>query len=345
VGSIDAGPSRSVLHVDIDEFVAAVEVLRRPELRGKPVVVGGRQGQSKRGVVSTANYEARRFGIHSGLPLRIAARRCPDAVFLPADRDAYEAASKEVMQVLAGFTSALEVWGWDEAFLEASDDPKGTARGVQRAVRERTGLSCSIGIGDNKLRAKTATRFAKPAGIHTLTASEWFEVMGDRPAVELWGVGKKTARRLADLGIETVSDLATASDEELAVAFGPRTGPWLGALARGEDDSPVTSAPRQAKSRSLELTFEEDVENDDEIVHEVRRMVTELADYCESHGRRAVGVTIKIRFAPFVTRSHSRRLNQPSSDAEDLNAAADVALGRFEFAKPVRLVGVKADLE
>jgi DNA polymerase IV len=345
VSSVEPSPTRNVLHVDIDEFVAAVEVLRRPELRGKPVVVGGRRGQSKRGVVSTANYEARRFGIHSGMPLRVAARRCPEAVFLPADREAYETASKGVMGVIAEFTPALEIWGWDEAFLEVDEDPEGIARRVQRAVAERTGLSCSIGIGDNKLRAKTATRFAKPAGIHTLTAGEWFDVMGKRPVDELWGVGKKSARRLADLGIETVRDLATAEDEELAAAFGPRTGPWLGALARGEDDSPVSSAPRRAKSRSLELTFEEDVDDAGAIAREVRRMAIELADYCKSHDRRAVGVTIKIRFAPFVTHSHSRRLPGPSSESDSLVAAADTAFARFELSKPVRLVGVKVDLE
>jgi DNA polymerase IV len=337
--------TRYVLHVDVDEFVAAVEVLRRPELRGKPVVVGGRGDPTKRGVVSSANYEARRFGVHSGMPLRTAARRCPHAEFVPVDRDAYEAASKDVMEVLAGFTRALEVWGWDEAFLEVHDDPEEVARGIQVAVRARTGLSCSIGIGDNKLRAKTATGFAKPAGVHRLTAQEWFDAMGKRPTVALWGVGKKTARRLAGLGIETVRELAEADHGRLADSFGPRTGPWLRALARGEDDAPVTSAPRRAKSRSLQLTFDEDVDDPAAIAAEVKRMALELADHLERDGRRAVEVTIKLRFASFVTRSRSLRLEEASSDAGALTVAAHKVLARFDLDRPVRLVGVKANLD
>jgi nucleotidyltransferase/DNA polymerase involved in DNA repair len=337
--------TRYVLHVDIDEFIAAVEILRRPELRDRPVVVGGRGDPTKRGVVSTANYVARRFGINSGMPLRTALRRCPEAVFVPVDRDAYEAASRDVMQVLADFTPALEVWGWDEAFLEVQGDPERVARAIQRAVKERTRLSCSIGIGDNKLRAKTATGFAKPAGVGRLTAGEWFDVMGKRPTVDLWGIGKKSARRLADIGIGTVRELALADDEKLAAAFGPRIGPWLRALARGEDDSPVISAPRRAKSRSLERTFDEDIDDPNAVVAHVKRMVLELVAYCESNRRRAVGVAVKLRFAPFITRSHSRRLKEPSSDAPTLIAAAEVAVARFDIDRPVRLVGVRVELE
>ncbi|MDQ3987321.1 MAG: DNA polymerase IV [Actinomycetota bacterium] len=336
---------RYVLHIDVDEFVAAVEILRRPELRGKPVVVGGRGDPTKRGVVSTANYEARRYGIHSGMPLRTAARRCPEAVFLPVDREAYEAASQDVMKVLTEFGNELEIWGWDEAFLEVPRNPEEVARDIQVAVSEHTRLSCSIGIGDNKLRAKTATEFAKPAGIHCLTAREWFDVMGDRPTEALWGVGKKTARRLADVGIKTVRELAAADDDTLATAFGPRIGPWLAALGRGDDSSPVSGAPRRAKSRSLELTFDEDVDDTEAISAEVSRMARELAGHIERDHRRAVGVTIKLRFSPFVTKNRSVRLDGPASDAETLVAAAHLALSRFEFDRSIRLVGVKADLE
>lgn len=337
--------SRYVLHVDLDEFIAAVEILRRPELRGRPVVVGGRGDPTKRGVVSTANYEARRYGVHSGMPLRTAVRRCPDAVFLPVDRDAYEEASRNVMNVLSGFTDALEVWGWDEAFLNVSGDPENLAREIEAAMTSKTGLSCSIGIGDNKLRAKTATQFAKPAGVHWLTARDWFEVMGDRPTEALWGIGKKTARRLAEAGIKTVRELADADDAILATAFGPRSGPWLAALARGEGSSSVSGAPRRAKSRSMELTFDEDVDDPNVVAAEVKRMARDLAAEFHRNGRRAVGVTIKLRFAPFLTHSRSLRLEEPTSDADALAAAAHTALDRFELDRPVRLVGVKADLE
>jgi DNA polymerase-4 len=237
------------------------------------------------------------------------------------------------------------VWGWDEAFMEVHGDPEQIARIIQRAVKERTRLSCSIGIGDNKLRAKTATGFGKPAGVGRLTAREWLDVMGERPTVDLWGIGRKSARRLADIGIGTVRELAEADDEQLAASFGPRIGPWLGALARGEDDSPVISAPRRARSRSKELTFDEDVDDPDAIAAQVKRMVLELAAYCENNRRRAVGVAVKLRFAPFITRSHSRRLKDPSSDAASLIAAAEIALARFDIDRPVRLVGVRLDLD
>lgn len=335
----------TVLHVDLDEFVAAVEILRRPELRGKPVVVGGRGDPTKRGVVSTASYDARRYGVHSGMPLRTALRKCPDAVFLPVDRDAYDAASERVMKVVARFADALEVWGWDEAFLSVTGDAEAVARDVQRAVRAETGLSCSIGIGDNKLRAKVAARFAKPAGIYRLDEARWFDVMGDRGAEELWGVGRKTARRLAELGVVTVRDLASADADDLVRHFGPRSGPWLVALARGESSSHVDPTPRRARSRSVERTFEEDVADPAVVAGEVTRMARELAAYAASSGRLVTGVTVKMRFAPFFTSTRSRRLGEPSTDAEAVVAAAATALARFELDRAVRLVGVRTDLD
>ena len=190
------GVSRWVLHVDLDQFIAAVEVLRHPDLRGHPVVVGGDGDPSKRGVVSTASYEAREYGVHSGLPLRTAVRRCPDAVFLPVDRDAYEAVSSEVMATLRQLDAVVEVLGWDEAFLAvATSDPEAVARRIQERVRDATGLNCTVGIGQNKLHAKLATGFGKPAGVFRLTDETWFDVLGDRAPDALWGIGAKTARK------------------------------------------------------------------------------------------------------------------------------------------------------
>jgi DNA polymerase-4 len=190
-----------VLHVDLDQFIAAVEMLRRPELRGRPVVVGGDGDPAKRGVVATASYPAREFGVHSGMPLRTAARRCPDAVFLPVDRAAYEAASEQVMAVLRATSATVQVMGWDEAFLAVdTDDPEAFARDVQLRVRAATRLECAVGIGENTLQAKLATGFGKPAGLFRLTRANWFEVLGDRPPEALWGIGAKTARKLAELG-------------------------------------------------------------------------------------------------------------------------------------------------
>jgi DNA polymerase-4 len=194
-----------VLHVDLDEFLAAVEVARRPELRGKPVVVGGKGDPTQRAVVATASYDARKFGVHSGIPLRTAAKRCPDAVFLPSDPPAYEAVSERVMATLRALPVVVEVLG---AFLGVhTTDPEALAADVQRAVKDATGLSCAVGIGDNRLRAKLATGFAKPVGIYRLTRDNWVSVMGDRPTDALWGIGAKTARKLAAAGITTVAQL------------------------------------------------------------------------------------------------------------------------------------------
>src|ERR1700722_5921236 len=179
-----------VLHVDLDQFIAAVEVLRRPELAGLPVVVGGDGDPTKRGVVSTASYEARRFGVHSGLPLRTAARRCPDAVFLAVDRAAYEAASAGVMATLRQLDAVVEVMGWDEAFLEVdTEDPREFASLIRDRVAAQTRLDCSVGIGQNKLQAKIATGFGKPAGVFLITHETWLELLGDKPADALWGIG------------------------------------------------------------------------------------------------------------------------------------------------------------
>src|SRR2546430_6053996 len=197
-----------VLHVDLDQFIAAVEVLRRPELRGRPVVVGGDGDPAKRGVVSTASYEARAFGVHSGLALRTARRRCPDAVFLPVDTAAYEAASAEVMAALAEFDAVVEVAGWDEAFLAAdTDDPEALARRIQDRIHAVTSLECTVGIGENKLQAKLAAGFGKPAGVFRLTHESWYAALGDRPTDVLWGIGSSTALRRAPLRLQPVPHL------------------------------------------------------------------------------------------------------------------------------------------
>ena len=247
-------PARWVLHIDLDQFIAAVEVLRRPELAGLPVVVGGAGDPTQRAVVATASYEAREYGIHSGMPLRTAAKRCPNAIFLPSDFAAYEEASAKVMATLREFDVIVQVMGWDEAFLGAvTDDPIALARDVQAAVLTATRLYSSIGIGDNKLRAKLATGFAKPAGVYRLTAENWYEVMADRPTDALWGIGRRTARKLTGLGLVTVGQLAAADEQQLAERLGPTMGPWYVRLARGGDNSPVVGTPYVPRSRSREL--------------------------------------------------------------------------------------------
>ena len=336
---------RWIFHVDLDQFIAAVEVLRRPELAGVPVVVGGDGDPSKRGVVSTASYEARRFGVRSGMPLRTAFRKCPDAVFLPVDADAYHAASQEVMDTLRSFPGVVQVAGWDEAYMAVdADDPEELAREVQRAVLERTGLWCTVGVGDNKLRAKIAAGFGKPRGVFTLTASSWNEVMGGLTTDALHGIGAKTAAKLEGLGIRTVAELEAADQDVLARRFGPNTGPWLRALAIGEDASEVTSDPYVPRGRGRERTFQQDLLDPAEIRREVIRLAQQVADDLEREGRPAIRVVVKVRFAPFFTRTHGIPTEEPTSDPGALRAAALRALERFELDRPVRMLGVRAEM-
>ncbi|HEX6919952.1 MAG TPA: DNA polymerase IV [Actinomycetes bacterium] len=336
--------ARWVLHVDLDQFIAAVEVLRRPELRGRPVVVGGDGDPTKRGVVSTASYEARAYGVHSGLPLRTAARRCPDAVFLPVDRELYEAVSAEVMATLKQLDAVVEVLGWDEAFIAVTtDDPEALAQEIQRRVRGATGLDCTVGIGQNPLQAKLATGFGKPAGVFRLTHESWFEVMGDRPTDALWGVGAKTAKKLESLGIRTVGELAAADPAALATRLGPTTGPWLVRLAAGRDASRVVDTPYLARSRSREVTFQLDLDDWGEVRAEVVHLARRVAADVASEGRPAVRIVVKVRYAPFVTHTHGHPLAAPTADGAAIEQAALAALDRFEERRPVRLLGVRAE--
>ena len=337
-----------VLHVDLDQFLAAVEVGRRPELRGKPVVVGGEGDPTQRAVVATASYEARAFGIRSGMPLRTAARLCPDAVFLPSDKPAYEEVSEHVMDALRTLPVVVEELGWDEAFVGArTTQPEALAVRIKQTVLDRTGLTCAVGIGDTRLRAKVATGFAKPGGIHRLTRHNWMATMGERPTDALWGIGSKTARKLADLGITTVIQLARTDPAALAARFGPRLGPWYRVLAFGAGDARVTADPYQPKSRSREVTFQHDVSDRTELDGQLVELAQRVADDVVDEGRPAVRVAVKVRFVPFFTQTRSVGLDAPTADAADIERAARVALGRFDDlqrSRPVRLLGVRAEL-
>ena len=340
-----------ILHVDLDQFLAAVEILRRPELAGRPVVVGGDGDPTRpRQVVATASYEARAYGVRSGMPLRTAARRCPDAVFLPSDRPAYEAASSKVMAALRSLPVALPVlveeWGWDEALVGVrTDDPEGFAHLLKAHVLAETGLTCAVGIGETKLQAKTATGFAKPGGVARLTQETWMATMGPKPVTALWGIGDQTARRLDDQGIRTVVDLATADHDALAQRFGPRIGPSLKILALGGDGAPVSNEPHVARSRSREETFEHDLATRAETEEHVARLATEVTRSVTAEGRRVTHVAVKVRTATFFTRTKISKLAEPTTDAAEVARAALVVLGRFELDRPIRLLGVRVVLE
>ncbi|MDF1604040.1 DNA polymerase IV [Nocardioides sp. YIM 152315] len=344
-----------VLHVDLDQFLAAVEVLRHPELAGLPVVVGGRGDPTERGVVSTASYEARAFGVGSGMPLRVAARKCPEAVFLPVDKEAYNEASAQVMAALRALTwggapVVLEVLGWDEAFLAPGPahgelgDPREYAGRVRSAVLEASGLHCSVGIGDNKLRAKIATDFGKPRGVWQLTAQNWQEVMGRRPTTALWGIGSRTGKRLAALGIDTVDQLAASDARALAAEIGPTMGPWFHRLGRGVDTSPVDATPWVPRAHGREETFQEDLEDWHEVAEATRRITRRAVEDIDAEGRPAARVGLKIRLRPFITLSRSLTLPEPSNDPDVLAEAAVSLLDRVEHDRPVRLLGVRLEM-
>jgi len=335
-----------VLHVDLDEFLAAVEVLRRPELAGLPVVVGGRGDPTERAVVSTASYEARKFGIRSGMPLKVAVRRCPEAVFLPVDRPVYEAASAEVMATLKAVPGAtVEVLGWDEAFVGVvADDPEALARTIQAEVLAATRLHCSVGIGDTTTRAKVATDFGKPRGTFVLTRDNWLTVMGERPTKALWGVGPRVAARLAAHGIQTVADLAAADPAVLVTEFGPAMGPHYGRLGRGGGRRTVDDTPWVARAHGRETTYQHDLTSPDEVATAVRELATQVVDDIDREGRACARVHLKVRFAPFFTVQRSRKLDAPTSDAQVIARTALDLLERLGDERPIRLLGVRAEM-
>jgi len=335
-----------VLHVDLDQFIAAVEVLRRPELAGVPVIVGGRGDPTERAVVSTASYEAREFGVGSGMPLRIAARKAPTAVILPVDHEAYTEASDHVMATLRAQPGAtVQVLGWDEAFVGVTaDDPEAYARAVQRAVLARTRLQCSVGIGDTLVRAKVATGFGKPQGVFRLTAENWLEVMGDRPTIALWGVGPKVSKRLAAHGIRTVAELATAPAELLIGEFGPRMGPWYAELGRGDGASVVDDTPWVARGHSRETTFQRDLVEPADVDEALRSLAAAVLTDVAAEGRPVVGLQLKVRYAPFLTKTFSRKVPASADHGEVLERFRALAADRIEPRRPIRLLGLRAEM-
>ena len=334
-----------MLHVDLDQFIAAVEVLRRPELAGKPIIVGGRGDPTERAVVSTASYEARAFGVGSGMPLRIAARKVPEAVILPVDHEAYLAASDAVMATLRTQPGAtVQVLGWDEAFVGIqAENPEGYARQLQDAVLEQTRLHCSVGIGDTMVRAKVATGFGKPAGVFRLTAENWLAVMGGRPTVDLWGVGTKVSRRLAALGIETVAELAASDPSSLIPEFGPKMGPWYAQLGRGDGDRVVDDTPWVARGHSRETTFQQDLTEPAQVDDALRELAARVLEDVAAAGRPVIGLTLKVRYAPFLTKTYAKKIPETSDGTEVLARALELT-ARIEPARPIRLLGLRAEM-
>ncbi|RKF28420.1 DNA polymerase IV [Micromonospora globbae] len=334
-----------VLHVDMDAFFASVEVRRRPELRGRPVVVGG---VGPRGVVSSASYEARRYGVRSAMPTMRARALCPHAVYLPPDFTAYSDASRAVMQIFRDVTPLVEPLSLDEAFLDVSGarrlfgSPAAIARRIRARVAREQGLTCSVGVAPSKFVAKLGSTRAKPDGLLVVPAARVLDFLHPLPVDALWGVGERTAQTLRRLGLATIGDLAEAPYAMLRKALGEAAAAHLHDLAWGRD--PRAVSPEQVeKSIGAEVTFDVDVTEPEEI----RRALLGLADKVGTRLRRAgqVGRTIslKVRLADFRTVTRSRTLPVPTDTAREMFDTVWALYAALAPAEPVRLVGVRAE--
>ena len=330
---------RVIAHLDMDAFYVSVELARRPELRGKPVVVAG---SGARAVVTTASYEARKFGVFSATPAAWARRRCPDAIFIPPDFEHYRARSREVMAVLKEQIERVEIVGLDEAYLDLTgiDRPKAAARRVKAAIQERTGLCCSIGIGPNKLVAKMASDAEKPDGFVVLSREMAMERFGPKPPGLVPGIGPKTAERLKQRGITTLRHLAQTSDTELAEMFGGRLGPHLARLARFEDEREVETV-RIAKSESRETTFETDLRGLDMLEPVLEKLTGELCQTLVKQEQSGRTIGIKVRLDDFSTHTRAKSISEPTNELDTVLAVARQLLRDFDPPRPVRLLGVR----
>jgi DNA polymerase IV len=324
--------------VDMDAFYVSIEMLRYPELRGKPVVVAY---DGPRGVVTTSSYEARKYGVHSALPMITARRRCPQLTVLPVDMQLYRRGSVKVMETLREFSDEVEVVGMDEAYVDLSGSPvpQSRAQEIKRRIREATHLVCSIGLAPNKLMAKIASDLDKPDGFFVLDHDNWLSTVGERPASLLPGVGSRTFERLESIGVGTVAELAQTDEHTLERAFGPKHGRGLRARANGIGSERL-SMQRVRKSESRETTFPQDV-TDRQVLHDtVERLARSVCKSLASHNRRGRTVTLKIRLQPFKTYTRSRTLPDHTCDPDAVVTTAMELLDRFDPQAPVRLVGV-----
>jgi len=334
---------RSILHLDMDAFFAAVEQRDRPELRGKPLLIGH---DGPRGVVATASYEARPFGCHSAQPMVVAKRLCPQAIVLPVRMDAYHAASERMFAILDEFSPLVEPLSIDEAFLDlagterALGKPEDVARRLKDRIKANLKLTASVGLAPNKYLAKLASDMEKPDGLMVIRAEDIDRILPPLPVTKLWGIGKATAAWLEPLGIRSIGDLRKKPLDWLARHFGSDAERYFN-LARGVDERPVVT-DEEAKSIGHEQTFEVDVADADEVRRVLLDQVEQVARRLRKHGLQARGVTLKIRFGKFETISRSVTLPEATDTTEQLWQAARSVFDKWPF-QPVRLIGMTAE--
>ena len=334
---------RHILHADLDAFYTSVEQRDNPRLRGKPVVVGG--SPESRGVVAAASYEVRRFGVRSAMPMRTALQRCPQAIRVPPRFDRYSQVSQEVMAIFREITPEVEPLSVDEAFLDVTDSvtpelpPATIATDLKSRVRSEIGLTISVGVATSKSVAKIASDMDKPDGLTIVPAGEERGFLSPLGVDKLWGVGPKTAARLANEGINTIGDLATRPEQWWRDKFG-RTGPHLRRLAVGEDDSPVVTR-RDRKSASAETTLAQDTADSELLVELVDRLSQRVARHLEHSGLRGQTVRVKLRLADFTTFTRQTTLPGAVESPEEIaSAARDLLRRELQPGRLFRLVGV-----
>lgn len=339
---------RKIIHLDLDAFFCAVEERLHPDLKGKPFAVGGRP--EERGVVSSCSYPARQHGIHSAMPMSRALGLYPKLIVIPGHHSVYQEASEQVMEVLGRFSPLVEQISIDEAFLDVSDLPDSSlniARGLQKEIGRETNLPCSLGVASNKLVAKMATDFGKashrtgtyPNAIQEIPPGQEAAFLAPLPTQALWGIGPKTASRLASMGIHTIGELAVLPDPVLKRLFG-RLGTELGRHARGIDDRPVV-VEHSTKSISQEITFDRDINNRSMLEDTLWTLAEQVGQRLRAEGYCGTTIRLKLRWSDFTTPTRQLTLNQ-STDVDDV--IYDVVLELFnslwEDGKPVRLLGV-----
>jgi DNA polymerase-4 len=336
--------NRRILHLDMDAFFAAVELLRRPDLKGRPLVIGGRGDPTRRGVVSTATYEARAFGVRSAMPLRTALKLCPTAVFLPVDFAEYRRYSEKFKAVMKSASPLMEDRGIDEAYLDITalaDSSVDVASAIRRRIRDETGgLTCSIGIAPNKLLAKMASELEKPDGLTVIGPEDLAARIWPLGVRKVPGIGPKTEARLAEMGVRTIGELAALPIEALGERFGRSYGTFLHDAARGVDDDPIVTH-WEPKQRSRETTFQEDTGDWQTIARTIAGLAREVTEELREEGYRARTVGIKLRFADFETHTREKTLPEPTDVEHAIRRAAFECLGRLALDRRVRLLGVR----
>ena len=336
---------RIVMHVDMDSFFASIEVRRDPSLAGRPVIVGADpKGGAGRGVVSTCSYEARRYGVHSGMPISRAFDLCPHGVYLPVDRNLYVRTSADIMAILSRHAGRIEQVSIDEAYLDVSDAggfpaAEALAAAIKQEVRETVGITCSVGVAPGKAVAKIASDYKKPDGLTVVRPEEVAGFLAPLPVEKIPGVGRKTGEDLRQMGIGTIGDLAGHDIQALIARLG-RSGISMHRLARGIDEAEVQGR-EGSKSIARETTFDADTADPDMLSGVVADLADDVAGTLAAAGLRCRTVTVKVRYRGFETHTRSRTLPRFTADPEAIHRAASALLLPFLNGRPVRLIGVR----